>query len=272
MKNSIYFIFLFVATFTTHFVSAQNTGKVGLIVEKDEYSGFMMVTTVEPYTPAFKSAIQQDDLILAVDGKDTKNQTAEDVMKWLEGEVGTEVKVTVKAGKREYVTTLKRISRGGAQAEAKKENLPNQSENTPLEVEQVEMGTCANVQKLLGQALKHFDVLKESELEVGKKWKSRISLLGNAMPLIYKEGNKEIFEQVIFQGKEKSAAGAAALMFTMELDGCQFCLKKYVHTSKKEGETEIENWYNGAIMLSVIQEKHLENWVVSVKVYELSGY
>jgi len=272
MKNLIHLIVLGVAVFATHFLSAQNTGSVGLVVEKDEYSGFMIVTTVEPYTPAFKSAIQQDDLILAVDGKETSNHTAEEVMGWLGGAAGTEVKVTVKAGKREYVTTLKRISRGGAQTETKQESTPSRSISPASEVEPTEIGTCGNVQKLLGQALNHFNSLKESELEVGKKWKSRVSLQGNAMPFIYKEGNKDIFEQVVFQGKEKSAAGAAALMFAMELDGCQFCLKKYTHTSKQEGETEIENWYNGAIMLSVIQEKDLENWIVKVKVYELSGY
>lgn len=258
-----------VAMVNFYVASAQNNGKVGLVLEKDEYSGFMMVTTVEPYTPAFKSAIQQDDIITAIDGKTTSNHSAEEVMQWLEGEAGTVVNVTVKDGKREYTTTLKRIPKAGS---ATTENVQSRSINAPSEVVQQEVGTCANVQQLLGQVLVKFENVKEREITAAQKWKSRVGLLGNATPIIYKEGEKYVFEQLIFQSKEKSAAAAAALMFVMELEGCQSCLKKYNHANKMEGDKEEDSWHNGAIMLKVIREKEGEDWNVKVKMSEVSGY
>lgn len=85
-------------------------GGIGILVGyRDEG-----LTVVRPYegTPAAVAGLRAGDLILAVDGKDTQDMDLETAVLLMRGEVGTEVRLTIRRGHqepREYMVVRRQI-------------------------------------------------------------------------------------------------------------------------------------------------------------------
>lgn len=68
---------------------------VGIGAEVDTENGWLKIASPLDDSPAWKAGIEADDLIVAVDGKTTFNQTVEQVIDRLMGEPGSVVRLTV---------------------------------------------------------------------------------------------------------------------------------------------------------------------------------
>lgn len=73
-------------------------GGVGIVIAIDPVTKFLNVQSVVPGSPADHAALQQDDLITAIDGHSTKGLTIAQSSKQLRGKVGTTVTLTVERG------------------------------------------------------------------------------------------------------------------------------------------------------------------------------
>ena len=74
---------------------------IGITVLKNDESKTILVTSVEPGSPAEKAGMRKDDYIVAVDGTRVSDTTTADIVSKIRGEVGTAVSVTVLRGTEE---------------------------------------------------------------------------------------------------------------------------------------------------------------------------
>ena len=84
-------------------------GGVGVIIQSDSATGYITAFDVVPGGPADRAGVQQDDLLVAIDGHDTKNMKIVDASKLLRGTEGTAVHLTMK---RSGQTVAADITRG----------------------------------------------------------------------------------------------------------------------------------------------------------------
>ncbi len=68
---------------------------VGIGAEVDTEDGWLKIASPLDDSPAWKSGIEADDLVIAVDGKSTRNLAVERVIDMLMGEAGSVVRITV---------------------------------------------------------------------------------------------------------------------------------------------------------------------------------
>ena len=90
--------------------SGELTG-VGITIAKDEKTDKLIVISPVEDTPAFKAGILAQDLIVKIDGKDTKGMDVNDAVKLIRGERGSQVTLTIdRNGKeRDYNIVRERI-------------------------------------------------------------------------------------------------------------------------------------------------------------------
>ena len=69
---------------------------VGIQVSYNEEAEFVMVEFAIFDSPAYKAGLQSGDLIISVNGKDTKGLQTRDVVKWIKGEQGTKVNMGIR--------------------------------------------------------------------------------------------------------------------------------------------------------------------------------
>lgn len=74
--------------------SGELTG-VGITIAKDEKTDRLIVISPVEGTPAFKAGILAQDLILTIDGKDTKGMDVNDAVNMIRGELGSQVTLTI---------------------------------------------------------------------------------------------------------------------------------------------------------------------------------
>ncbi len=73
----------------------QEFGGVGIVVDVDPDSERLMVLSPLFDSPAYKEGLRAGDLILEIDGNDTKGLTANDTIKMIRGKPGTKVNLTI---------------------------------------------------------------------------------------------------------------------------------------------------------------------------------
>ncbi|MEL6931071.1 MAG: S41 family peptidase, partial [Cyanobacteria bacterium J06600_6] len=90
--------------------SGELTG-VGIQIAKDEESDRLIVISPIEDTPAFEAGILAQDLIVKIDGTDTKGMNVNDAVKLIRGERGSQVTLTVERNGKEsdYNITRERI-------------------------------------------------------------------------------------------------------------------------------------------------------------------
>jgi carboxyl-terminal processing protease len=72
-----------------------NFGGIGVVIQQDPATHYIAVENVIPSGPADKAGIQQDDIILAIDGISTKAMSLQDASKHLRGRAGSSVRLTI---------------------------------------------------------------------------------------------------------------------------------------------------------------------------------
>ncbi len=90
--------------------SGELTG-VGIQIAKDEETGRLIVIAPIEDSPAFESGILAQDLIVKIDGTDTKGMDVNDAVKLIRGERGSQVTLTISrnGNERDYNITRERI-------------------------------------------------------------------------------------------------------------------------------------------------------------------
>ncbi|MEL6581180.1 MAG: carboxyl-terminal processing protease CtpC [Cyanobacteria bacterium J06621_12] len=90
--------------------SGELTG-VGIQIAKDEESDRLIVISPIEDTPAFEAGILAQDLIVKIDGKDTKGMDVNDAVKLIRGERGSQVTLTIdrNGNESDYGITRERI-------------------------------------------------------------------------------------------------------------------------------------------------------------------
>jgi C-terminal processing protease CtpA/Prc len=78
--------------------SSKWTGSVGAVLGKSNQDGRVFVRDVPPDMPAYKAGIREGDELVAIDGKPVGPMSPEDVHQLLQGDVGTNVTLTVMRG------------------------------------------------------------------------------------------------------------------------------------------------------------------------------
>lgn len=87
--------------------SGELTG-VGIQITRDEEKNRIVVVSPIEDTPAFKAGVLAKDVIIKIDGKDTKGMEVEDAVKLIRGEPGSSVTITILRGTEEIDYPLKR--------------------------------------------------------------------------------------------------------------------------------------------------------------------
>ncbi len=67
----------------------------GIVIQVDDKTKYIDVSNVVPDGPADKAGIQQDDQIVAIDGRTTKNLTLQQASSHLRGTAGTQVQLSI---------------------------------------------------------------------------------------------------------------------------------------------------------------------------------
>jgi carboxyl-terminal processing protease len=70
-------------------------GGTGIVIQEDDTSHYIAVSDVVPDAPADKLGVQQDDLIIAIDGQSTKGWSIDRASGHLRGKEGTKVSITL---------------------------------------------------------------------------------------------------------------------------------------------------------------------------------
>jgi carboxyl-terminal processing protease len=104
--------------------SGELTG-VGIQIAKDEETDRLIVIAPIEDSPAFAAGILARDLIVKIDGSDTKGMDVNDAVKMIRGEEGTKVTLTIKRGNQEidYPITRERIEIHPVRARVEKTDL-----------------------------------------------------------------------------------------------------------------------------------------------------
>ncbi len=77
-----------------------NFGGIGVVIQQDDRTHYIAVENVIPNGPADKAGVEQDDLIVSIDGAPTKSMTSQQASTHLRGREGTRVSLTIqRAGK-----------------------------------------------------------------------------------------------------------------------------------------------------------------------------
>ncbi|MBW4657922.1 MAG: PDZ domain-containing protein [Drouetiella hepatica Uher 2000/2452] len=87
--------------------SGELTG-VGIQLSQDEETKELIVVSPIEDTPAFRAGIMARDVITKIDGKSTQGMDSNDAVSLIRGEVGTQVKLTIRRGTQEIDYTLDR--------------------------------------------------------------------------------------------------------------------------------------------------------------------
>jgi carboxyl-terminal processing protease len=72
-------------------------GGIGIVIESDDVSKYIVASEVVPDSPADKAGVQQGDTILQIDGVTTKGQTIQQASSRLRGKTGTSVTLSIQA-------------------------------------------------------------------------------------------------------------------------------------------------------------------------------
>ncbi|MHB8432128.1 MAG: S41 family peptidase [Candidatus Tyrphobacter sp.] len=72
-----------------------NFGGIGIVIQQDDRTHYIAVENVIPNGPADKAGIEQDDLIVSIDGAQTKSMTPQQASSHLRGREGTHVSLTI---------------------------------------------------------------------------------------------------------------------------------------------------------------------------------
>lgn len=101
--------------------SGELTG-VGIQIAKDEESDRLIVISPIEDSPAYSAGVLARDLIVKIDGRDTKGMDVNDAVSMIRGEEGTKVTLTIKRGSSEidYPITRARIEIHPVRARAEK--------------------------------------------------------------------------------------------------------------------------------------------------------
>jgi len=83
-------------------------GGVGMYVDEDETSGFLMVTAPMPDTPAFEAGLHSRDLITAIDGETTMGKPRRVCIELMRGPVDTTVQLDIRRADKDFPVELKR--------------------------------------------------------------------------------------------------------------------------------------------------------------------
>jgi carboxyl-terminal processing protease len=70
-------------------------GGTGIVIQEDDVSKYISVSDIVPDGPGDKAGVQQDDLIIAIDGESTKGWTIDRASGHLRGKEGTKVTITL---------------------------------------------------------------------------------------------------------------------------------------------------------------------------------
>lgn len=70
-------------------------GGIGIVIESDDVSKYIVASEVVPDSPADKAGVQQGDTILQIDGASTKGQTIQQASSRLRGKAGTSVTLSI---------------------------------------------------------------------------------------------------------------------------------------------------------------------------------
>ena len=75
-----------------------NFGGIGVVIESDDVSKYIIASEVVPGSPADKAGVQQGDTLAQIDGVSTKGMTIQQASTRLRGKAGTSVTLSVQAG------------------------------------------------------------------------------------------------------------------------------------------------------------------------------
>ncbi len=70
-------------------------GGVGIVISQDDRTHYIDIENVIPDGPADKAGLQQDDVIISIDGTSTKSMSPDQASKHLRGKAGTNVSLTI---------------------------------------------------------------------------------------------------------------------------------------------------------------------------------
>ena len=70
-------------------------GGIGIVIQQDDQTHYISVENVIPDGPADKAGIQQDDLIVSIDGTSTRSMTPQQASSHLRGKSGTTVSLVI---------------------------------------------------------------------------------------------------------------------------------------------------------------------------------
>ncbi len=68
---------------------------IGAVLQQDEETELVVINSVYKNSPAEKAGLKSEDLIVKVDDKEVEGKDLNEVVKWIRGEKGTKVKITV---------------------------------------------------------------------------------------------------------------------------------------------------------------------------------
>ncbi len=72
-----------------------NFGGIGIVIQQDDRTHYIAVENVIPNGPADKAGVEQDDLIVSIDGAPTTSMTPQQASTHLRGREGTRVSLTI---------------------------------------------------------------------------------------------------------------------------------------------------------------------------------
>lgn len=75
-----------------------NFGGIGVVIESDDVSKYIIASEVVPGSPADKAGVQQGDTLAQIDGVSTKGMTIQQASTRLRGKAGTSVTLSIQAG------------------------------------------------------------------------------------------------------------------------------------------------------------------------------
>lgn len=97
----------------------------GIVIEVDEHTKFIDVSSVIPNAPADKAGVQQDDIITAIDGASTKNLTLAQASSKLRGKAGTSVALSITRDDKPLATPISIVRAAIQQLSVYEKMLPN---------------------------------------------------------------------------------------------------------------------------------------------------
>jgi carboxyl-terminal processing protease len=134
--------------------SALQGSYVGIGAEVDTApDGLPMIVGVFRGSPAEKGGLHAGDIVLTVDGKQTKGETLETTIGWVRGEAGTTVVLTVKAGADGPVRTVSLV-RDDVHIEPVSWAMVPGTKTAILRLEQFSTGAADRLHKALQQITK----------------------------------------------------------------------------------------------------------------------